>query len=74
MLDQSQNLDISVDKFNLDGDSQISLREKRNKQESEKKTKGKIITDENEEKIAISFDTYKRWFSRYYGISFFICS
>ena len=39
-----------------------------------KEKKGKIITDENEENIQISFGTYKRWFSRYYGLSFLICT
>jgi hypothetical protein len=65
-LEQSQILDQSVEKLDLDGDTDVDLRVK--------EKKGKIMTDENEEKIQISFITYKKWFGRYYGISFFIVS
>jgi ABC-type multidrug transport system fused ATPase/permease subunit len=61
-------LEQSVEQFNLDGDTEVDLRVKDDSQ----KKKGKIITDENEEKIAISFSTYKQWFGKYYGFSFIL--
>jgi len=39
----------------------------------EKKTKGKITTDENEERINVNFHIWWTYFSKYYGLSFFIC-
>ena len=64
------SLDQSVEKFTLGEDSETELRLKDDKQ----KKQGKIITDENEENIQISFSTYKKFFGRYYGFSFFFCS
>ena len=65
-LEQSQILEQSVEHFDVEGDTEVELRvvEK----------KGKIMTDENEEKIQISFGTYKRWFGQYYGGSFLLAT
>lgn len=39
---------------------------------SKKKKKGKITTDENDEKISVGLDIWWKYFSKYYGFSFFM--
>ena len=50
-------------------ESQIEEIEKKDKA---KKKKGQMTTDENDEEIKITYQVYKDYFGKYYGISFFI--
>ena len=40
--------------------------------ETKKKEKGKIMTDENEENIRINFATWRRFYTTYYGYVFYL--
>lgn len=72
-------VDQSVKQFDLLSESKIRLRQSQAISEhevvpakSEQEKLGKIITNENDEKIDVVFSSYKRYFGRYYGTCFFI--
>ena len=67
--------------FNILCDSKIKLQQSTILPENkdvllnpDKEAKGKIITNENDEKIDVVFSSYTKYFGQYYGACFFICA
>lgn len=68
--DQTIDMDMDMDKDLKDAEEKL-LKIDNKKKDKTKKSKGKIITDEDDEKIKITFNSYSSYFNKYYGCSFY---